>query len=187
MVCFQYRSDAVRFQEVLRKRLSKFELTLEPSKTQLVEFGRYAQRDAPKRGRQRPETIYFLGFTFYCTRNRKGNFKVGMRTDKSRLRRSLFHLRDLMRRMRHLRIREQVINLNRVLRGHYAYYGIAGNLRALQRVYRFVERYWRKMLSRRSRKGKVRWEVFQRIKARYPLQQPKLRLPYRELQGYAVL
>ncbi len=35
--------------------------TLEPGKTKLVEFGRFAQRHAGKRRRQRPETIYFLG------------------------------------------------------------------------------------------------------------------------------
>jgi len=34
VVCFQYRSDAIRFQEVLSKRLAKFSLALEPSKTQ---------------------------------------------------------------------------------------------------------------------------------------------------------
>ena len=81
----------------LRKRLGKFGLTLEPSKTKLVEFGRFAQRHASNRGRKRPETIYFLGFTLYCSRNRMGNFKVGMRTEKSRLQRSMSHLRDLMR------------------------------------------------------------------------------------------
>jgi len=187
VVCFQYREDALRFQAALCKRLGKFGLTLEPTKTKLVEFGRFAQREASKRGRKRPETIYFLGFTLYCTRNRKGNFKVGLRTEKSRLKRSLMHLSDLMRRMRHLPVREQVDNLNRVLRGHYAYYGIAGNFRALQRVHRFVERYWHKMLCSRSRKGYIRWEVFHRIKARLPLQQPKLHLPYRELQALAVL
>nr|WP_209262603.1 group II intron maturase-specific domain-containing protein [Thiorhodococcus minor] len=110
-----------------------------------------------------------------------------MRTEKSRLQRSLAHLRDLMRRMRHLPLPEQVINLNRFLRGHYAYYGIAGNIRALQKVHRFVERYWHKMLSSRSRKGYIPWEIFHRIKARYPLTRPKLRLPYRELQALAVL
>ena len=72
------------------------------------------------------------------------------------------------------------------MRGHYAYYGIAGNFRALQRVYRAVERYWRKMLSSRSRAGGIRWEVFYRTKELFPLQRPKLRLPY-ELQRYAVL
>ena len=187
VVCFQYREDALRVQEALRKRLGKYGLALEPSKTKLVEFGRFAHRHAPKRGRKRPETIYFLGFTLYCTRNRKGNFKVGMRTEKSRLQRSMSHLRDLMRRMRHLPLREQVINLNRVLHGHYAYYGIAGNFRALQKVHRFVERYWHKMLSSRSRKGCVPWEVFHRIKTRFPLQRPKLYLPYPELQAIAVL
>ena len=187
VLCFQYRSDAQRVHDVLKRRLKRYGLTLEPSKTKLVEFGRFAQRDAQRRGRKRPETIYFLGFTLYCTRNRQGHYRVGLRTEKSRFRRSLANLRDLMRRMCHLQIREQVINLNRVLRGHYAYYGIAGNFRTLQRVYRAVERYWRRMLCRRSRKGAVSWEVFQRIKQRFPLQRPKLLLPYPKLQQLAVL
>ena len=105
VVCFQYRDDALRFQNVLRKRLGKFGLVLEPTKTKLVEFGRLAQRYAGKHGRKRPETIYFLGMILYCTQNRKGNFRVGLRTEKSRLQRSLAHLRDLMRRMRHLPVR----------------------------------------------------------------------------------
>jgi RNA-directed DNA polymerase len=49
-----------------------------------------------KRSRNRPETIYFLGLTLHCTRNQKGNFKVGMRTEKSRLKRGLLCLRELM-------------------------------------------------------------------------------------------
>jgi group II intron reverse transcriptase/maturase len=187
VVCFQYQEDAVRFQEVLRKRLEKFGLALEPMKTKLVAFGRFAERYASNRGKARPETIYFLGFTLYCTRNQKGNFKIGFRTEKSRLRRSIANLSDLMKRMRHLTVREQSINLNRVLRGHYGYYGIAGNFRALQRVHRFVERYWRKMLNSRNREGKVSWEVFLKIKQRFPLQQPSLRLNYVQFQSLAVL
>ena len=91
VVCFQYRADALRVQEVLRKRLAKFNLTLEPQKTKLVELGRFAARHAPKRGRRRPETIYFVGFTLYCTRNRGGGYKVGIRTEKSRIRPDLGH------------------------------------------------------------------------------------------------
>ena len=125
--------------------------------------------------------------TLYCTHNRKGNFRVGLRTEKSRLRRGLAHLRDLMRRMRHLPVREQVHNLNRDLCGHYAYYGIVGNFRALQHVARVVERYWCQMLRSRSRAGHVRREVFQRIKTRFPLQRPQLALPYRGFQALAVL
>ena len=187
VLCFQYRADALRVQEVLAKRLRKFSLTLEPTKTKLVEFGRYAHRHASKRGRKRPGTIYFLGFTLYCTRNLKGNFGIGMRTEKSRLRRALTRLQDQMRRMRHSSIQEQVNHLNQMLRGHYAYYGVAGNLQALLRVHRAVERYWRKMLSSRSWDGAIRWEQFQRIREQFPLLRPKLYLPYRELQAIAIL
>jgi RNA-directed DNA polymerase len=187
VLCFQYRADALRVQEVLHKRLGKFSLTLEPSKTKLVEFGRYAQRYAEKRGRKRPETIYFLGFTLYCTHNQKGNFRVGLRTEKSRLRRAFMHLQDQMRRRRHLPIGEQANHLNQMLRGHYAYYGIAGNFRALQRVHRAVECYWRKMLSSRSWKGVIAWVHFQRIKQHFPLLRPKLYLSYGELQAIATL
>jgi RNA-directed DNA polymerase len=137
-----------------------------------------------KRGRKRPETIYFLGFTLYCTRNQKGNFRIGLLTEKSRLRRALTRSQD---QMRHSSLQEQVNHLNQMLRGHYAYYGIAGNLQALQRVHRAVERYWRKMLSSRSWDGAIRWEQFRRSKEQFPLLRPKLYLPYRELQAIAIL
>jgi RNA-directed DNA polymerase len=188
VMCFQYREDALRVQDALRNRLGKFGLTLEPTKTKLVEFGRFAQRHASKHGRKRPETIYFLGFTLYCTRNQKGNFKVGMRTEKSRLRRSLLSLQDLMRQMRHLTIQQQADDLNVVLRGHYTYYGIAGNIRALQKVYRAVQRYWRKMLRSRSWAGRqLTWVDFNQLKERTPLLRPKPPLPYQALQVLAVL
>jgi len=187
LICFQYREDALRVENALRRRLGKFGLTLEPTKTKLVEFGRFAQRHAGKRGRRRPETIYFLGLTLYCTCNRKGNFKVGMRTEKSRLKRSLASLQDLMRQIRHYAIKEQASEINAVLRGHYAYYGVAGNLRSLLKVYQVVQRYWRKMLCSRSRDGRLNWNRFNQIKERNPLLRPKLRLPHRELQALAVL
>jgi len=188
VVCFQYREDALRYQDALRKRLERFGLTLEPTKTKLVEFGRYAQRHVSKHGRRRPETIYFVGFTLYCTRNRKGNFKVGLCTEKSRLRRSLVTLQEQMRQIRHLKIGQQVDELNGALRGHYAYYGVGGNTRSLQKVHRHVERYWFKMLRSRSWAGRrLKWTDFRQLKEKIPLLRPKLRLPYRALQALAVL
>jgi RNA-directed DNA polymerase len=168
VLCFQYREDALRVQDALRKRLGKFGLTLEAKKTKLVEFGRF-------------------GFTLYCTHNRKSNFRVGFRTEKSRLRRALMRLQDQMRRMRHSPLGAQAERLNQMLRGHYAYYGIAGNLRALRKVHRAVECYWRKMLSSRSWKGKVWWKQFQQINERFPLLRPKLYLPYGDLQALVLL
>lgn len=159
VVCFQHQADAQRFQQVLTKRLAKFALALEPTKTRLVAFGRFAERDAKRNGK-RLETFTFLGFTHYCTRNHRGNFKMGWKTDKSRLQRSLAKFHRLLQIIRHEPLKEQAEQINQFLRGHYAYYGVAGNLGSLQRVYRSIERYWRKMLSSRSQKGKVRWEVF---------------------------
>ncbi|WP_274432745.1 group II intron reverse transcriptase/maturase [Alicyclobacillus sp. ALC3] len=98
VVCFQYRRDAIRFQEALRKRLNKFKLELEPSKTRLIEFGRFASKYAQVRGRKNPETLYFLGFTHYCTRNRQGNFMVGRKTERQRLKRSIGKVQETMRK-----------------------------------------------------------------------------------------
>ncbi|MER9484252.1 hypothetical protein NKI74_34035, partial [Mesorhizobium sp. M0494] len=104
-----------------------------------------------------------------------------MRTEKSRLKRSLLSLQELMRRIWHYKISDQVAEINCVLRGHYAYCGVAGNLRSLIKVYQVVERYWRRMLCSRSRDGgRLSWGAFNQIKERNPLLRPKLRLPHRE-------
>ena len=182
VVCFQHRSDAERFINVLPKRLGKFGLKLEPDKTRLVEFRRFAHRQ-----KKRPETVYFLGFTHYCTRNRKGNFMVGRKTEKTRLWRSFEKLKALLRKIRHDPLHEQLAAINRRLQGHYAYYGMGGNFRSLCKLYRFVERYWRKMLSKRSRKGKVTWEKFNHLKQIIPLQKPKITISFWKMQSMSVL
>lgn len=186
LVCFQYRDDAIRFQNVIKKRLRKFSLELEPTKTRLVEFGRFAVRHAKEKGRKQ-ETIYFLGFTHFCTHNRKGNFMIGRKTEKTRFRRSVVKLCDLMREIRHWSLKDQAKEINLVLRGHYAYYGIGGNYKSLVKIYKITERYWHRMLSSRSRKGNITWVKFQAIKEMFPLQRPKIVLPYNRLQSLAVL
>jgi hypothetical protein len=58
----------------------------------------------------------------------------------------------------------------------------------LVKVYRAVQRYWKRMLCSRSWAGRrLTWEKYNQIKARTPLLKPKLRLPYPELQALAVL
>jgi len=186
VVCFQYRADAIRFQDALHKRLAKFALALEPKKTRLVEFGRFAQRDA-KRSNKKAETIYFLGFTHYCTRNRKGNFMVGRKTEKTRLRRSMEKISDLMRKIKHYRLKEQAAAINQILRGHYAYFGLGGNHRSLWKIYRCAEKCWQSTLSKRSWKSYVTWDKFNLIKERYPLQTPVLKISFWGMQAMAVL
>ena len=175
----------IRVQDALRRRLEKFGLTLEPDKTKLVEFGRFAQRQAGKRGRKRPETIYFLGMTLYCTRNLKGNFKVGMRTEKSRLRRSLTSLQELMRQIRHLTISDQARRNQRhparplcLLRHRRETFGHCS---------RFTEPWSatgaRCCAAAAGTASASPGSIFNKIKERTPLLRPKLRLPYREAAG----
>ena len=59
---------------------------------------------------------------------------VGRKTEKSRLKRSLTKVRELMRKIKHYQIKEQAKRINQVLRGHYAYYGLGGNHRSLWAV-----------------------------------------------------
>ncbi len=186
IVCFQYKRDAEKFREVLEKRLAKFALQLELNKTRLVEFGRFSHRHAKERG-IKMETIYFLGFTHFCTRNRQGNFMVGRKTEKSRLKRSIKKITDKMREIRHWMIKDQVDKINQILRGHYNYYGMGGNLKSMYRIYHKVEKYLRKMLSSRSQKSYITWEKFKNIKEKFPLLKPKISIPFREMKSYAIL
>ena len=77
-----------------------------------------------------------------------------MRTEKSRLRCSLMSLQESMWQLQHHKISDQVGAINNAaLQGHYAYYGVAGNIQALFKVYRAGERYWWKTLRNRSWAG----------------------------------
>lgn len=175
------------FHKALQKRLNKFKLELEPNKTRLIEFGRFASRHAKAKGQKKPETLYFLGFTHYCTRNRQGNFMVGRKTEKQRIKRSIGKVQETMRKIRHQSLEEQSRQISQILQGHYAYYGVAGNMKWLLKVYQATEKCWRRMLSSRSQKSYVTWEEFLNIKTLFPLSRPKVFIPYNRLKAYVML
>jgi hypothetical protein len=68
---FQYRHEAEAFITALRQRLEKFALVLHPEKTRLIEFGRFASENRRKKGKGKPETFDFLGFTHGLPKGRK--------------------------------------------------------------------------------------------------------------------
>ncbi len=41
VLCFEHKSDAIRFRAAYPSRLKKFSLSLEPSKTKIIKFGRF--------------------------------------------------------------------------------------------------------------------------------------------------
>ena len=73
---------------------------------------------------------------------------------------------------RHWPVEEQHAQLVMKLRGHYAYYGITGNSRALGDFCHFVKAAWRKWLDRRSNRAGMGWGKFMRLLGRYPLPVP---------------
>jgi RNA-directed DNA polymerase len=174
ILCFQYREDAEKVLEVLPKRFAKFGLTLHPEKTRLIAFGRFAQGEAKKRGKEKPDTFDFLGFTHICARSRQGKFTVHVKTIDKRLRRGLKSIADWCKEHRHDPVSEQQKTLNAKLRGHYQYYGRRTNHGSIRRFYREVCGIWRKWLNRRTRGNPLTWEKFYKVLRQNPLLTPRI-------------
>jgi group II intron reverse transcriptase/maturase len=167
---FDFEEDARRVLAVLPRRLGKFGLTLHPEKTRLVDFRkprRSSDDDHPG-----PGSFDLLGFTHHWARSRSGNWVVKQKTAKGRFTRALKRIKDWCRQWRFLSIREQQQALTQKLKGHYAYFGITGNGKALQRFKGQAERAWRKWLGRRSQRAQLNWEQFKNLLRRYPLPAP---------------
>jgi len=163
---FTNEADAHRVMAVLPKRFAKYGLTLHPEKTRLVAFRRPFGTMAKD---SRPGTFDLLGFTHYWGKSRRGYWVVQRKTSSGRFRAALKRVALWCRRNRHLPVRDQHAALRRKLRGHYAYYGITGNGRALVIFLHAAERVWRKWLNRRSQRARMEWDRFKRLLQRYPL------------------
>jgi hypothetical protein len=132
-----------------------------------MEFGRFARERRQERGLGKPQTFTFLGFTHMCGRTRKGTFRVERRTMAQRFRTKVAEVKAELRRRRHLPVPEQGVWLRSVLLGHYRYYGVPLNSKALQRFQMEVTRLWQRSLSRRSQKGFVTWKRMQRYASKW--------------------
>jgi hypothetical protein len=177
VVGFEHRQDAERFWADLRERLAQFKLELNAEKTRLIEFGRFAARDRQKRGLGKPETFQFLGFTHICAKTRKGRFKLKRTTDAKRVRAKLKALRVEMRRRMHQPIPEQGRWLASVLRGHYRYYAVPDNGKALTAFRLTITRHWLWALRRRSQRTGMNWERMSGLAALW-LPQPQILHPW---------
>ena len=167
----ELEEDARRIMEVLPKRFDRFGLAIHPEKTTLVKFRRPGSQGDSGTGNG---TFDFLGFTHYWTKSRRGFWVINRKTARKGLLRFTKHLWWWCRRYRHLPFREQYRILCQKLRGHYQYYGIRGNFRALAIVFQHIERAWRYWLSRRSNKGSINWEKFDTISGTWPLPKPRI-------------
>ena len=160
LACFQHQDDAERFHRELKERLGKFHLEVEPTKTKLLAFGRFARENAKRKG-QKPETFDFLGFTHYCGLTRYGHFKVKRRTSKKKFRAKLKEVKGWIQQARSKFKTEGLLNRAKSrLVGHLNYYAITDNARGCQTFRRQFERLLCKWLNRRSQKHSYTWTQF---------------------------
>ncbi len=164
---FEHREDAERFLADLHGRFAEFALELNLEKTRLIEFGRSAAANRARRGDRKPETFEFLGLTHMCAKNRKGRFKLKRVTSQKKMRAKLREVKAEMRRRRHHSIPEQGRWLASVLTGHYRYYAVPDNIRALQTFRDAVTRHWLTALRHRSQRTRMTWERMISIAGRW--------------------
>jgi group II intron reverse transcriptase/maturase len=169
IIGFEAKSDAERIMEILPKRFERFDLSLNMKKTKLVKFGKPG-----KAGKYKPGTFDFLGFTFYWAKSRLGYWVIKKKTAKKSLMRFMKALWLWCRKNRHKPLKEQYKELCIKLRGHYQYFGVRSNYKALGTVRDYLVRAWRFWLSRRCHKGGITWENFEKIKSDFPLPLPRI-------------
>jgi group II intron reverse transcriptase/maturase len=170
VVIFEQERDARRVWEVLPKRFEKYGLRLHPDKTQLIRFEKPDEPPDSKEGggSPRPGSFDLLGFTHYWRRSTKGNWVIRRKTASKRFSRALQRMAAWCRSNRHLALAQQHRMLVLKLKGHYNYYGIIGNSRAIWSFAYHVQRTWWKWLARRSNAG-MTWTRMSALMGVFPL------------------
>lgn len=195
VVLFSNPADREEVALLLRMRLEKFGLRISEKKTHDTDLAGGMRGWSPKT-KQKPSTggkrtrtrraVRFLGMTIYRNQkySRKG-WTVVFHTESRRLSRATHAMRELMKKIQHWSIEEQARRISSVLRGHYAYYGLAGNEK-LKSFYWETLKAWKKSLSRRSQRSRMTVEKWDRHLKRYPLPLPRLHLRYTQLSSYVI-
>jgi len=176
VACFQYEPDAARFRCELGNRLSKFGLEVEPTKTRVVKFGRFAVQNAAAKG-EKPETFDFLGFTHYCGTRRDGKgFRMKRVTARKKFTAKLKAFKDWLKSARTMKTKELWETAKAKLNGHYAYYGVTDNLSGIKRFKEEVRKLLSKWLNRRGKRGCLNWQKFAEMLKRFPLPEPRIKV-----------
>ncbi|MBU1685681.1 group II intron reverse transcriptase/maturase [Patescibacteria group bacterium] len=175
--------DARRIRRGLENRFNKYGLEIHPIKSRNISFGRFERENAKAQNR-RANTFDFLGFTHYCGRSRKDNFKVGRKTSR---RKYIAKCREMNAWLKAIRNQVKTKDWWKILiaklRGHFQYYGVSENYNGIVRFYKFTIRMVRKWMNRRSQKRKMSWDRFTKYLEHYPLPKPKIVHSFYVLHG----
>lgn len=175
VILVQYKEEAEKILKLLEVRLNKFGLNLSKDKTRLIEFGKYAKANA-KRKDKKPDAFDFLGFTHFCGKSRKGNFKVGRKTKRKKYNEKLKEMNGWLKSVRNMvELKEWWKVLVAKIRGHNEYYGISGNYASLREFYKQTCKLAYKWINRRSQKKSMNWKQFVGYLEQFPLPKPEIK------------
>jgi hypothetical protein len=167
VVAFEHETEARRFMLELPARLEKFGLRLAGEKTALVRFSRHASK-GDNGG------FDFLGFHHRWEDTRKGNRKIQRRTSAKKRQAAEARMRQWVKKNRHLRVGVLLRSLSRKLTGYWNYYGVSGNMKALNTFWREVQKALYQWLNRRSQKRSCTWERLYRMLDQHAVPRPRI-------------
>ncbi len=165
IVMFQYEEEAKCFLKALGKRFGKFSLELEPTKTRILPFGRF---------KGTKENFDFLGFTFYNGKTNTRKYRPVIKTSKKKLQQKKENVKKWLYDKMHEPIAIVGESIKKKAIGHYAYYGINGNYRALVVFYKYIKYTWYRVLRKRGQKHKIKYLHFLRIWKWLEIPEPKV-------------
>lgn len=171
IIGLEHEDDAARVEKALRGRMARYGLTLHPEKTRTLTF-----RPPGSGGTKGSDTFDFLGFTIFWQKTKRGAWRMACKTRRARRTRAIKSAYDWCRRHRHWPIKAQHAALSRKLRGHFNYFGVNGNSRALASVLYWVIIGWWKWLRRRSQRARMPWPRFAKLLERFPLPAAQVRV-----------
>lgn len=131
-------------------------------------------RQCQKKGKSKPDTFDFLGFTHYCGKSQKGRFRVKRKTSRKKMKASLMRCKQWLKANRNLPINELMHRLRIKLTGYYRYYCITDNTEAVSNFHDKVRTLLYKWLNRRSQRKSFSWDKYVLFLARHPLPRPKV-------------
>jgi RNA-directed DNA polymerase len=181
--CFQIRSDAENFYKALIQRLEKFNLEVAEDKTKIITFGRFAESESKRNGQGKPPTFDFLGFTHYCSKSRKGQFRVKRKSSQKKVKAKLKSHKAWLKSHRTTDIKDIMSRLSRSLIGYYNYYCITDNIKAVKDFLENVKRLLFKWMNRRSQRKSFSWNRFNLFLSKYPLPKPKVKVSIYRLKN----
>jgi len=154
LLMFQYENEARQVMEALKERLGKFGLEVAEDKTRILPIGRF---------KGTKEDFDFLGFTFFNTQTRDGKYRLGVRTNKKKMKAKKQEVKAWLHDNMHKPVSETMKRIQIALQGHFNYYGVSGNLAQIYKFWKYVKYEYYRVLNKRHQKRSIKYLDYLRI------------------------